>query len=42
MRGRMFGVPVTAKGDIFLNLGAAYPNQPFTVVCFHMASRPET
>jgi hypothetical protein len=35
VRGRVFGVHVTAKGDIFMNIGAAYPNQPFTVVCFH-------
>lgn len=34
VRGKVFGVHVTAKGDAFINVGAAYPNQPFTVVCF--------
>lgn len=38
--GRVFGVHVTQKGGVFLNLGAAYPNQPFTAVCFQQAIPP--
>ena len=34
VRGKVFGVHITAKGDAFLNVGGAYPNAPFTAVCF--------
>jgi hypothetical protein len=27
-------VHVSQKGDVFINIGAAHPNQPFTAVCF--------
>ncbi len=37
VRGKVFGVHVTQKGDVFMNIGAAYPNQPFTAVCFQGA-----
>jgi hypothetical protein len=37
VRGQVFGVHITAKGDAFINVGAAYPNQPFTAVCFQGA-----
>jgi hypothetical protein len=35
--GKVFGVHVTQKGDVFLNIGAVHPNQPFTAVCFQGA-----
>lgn len=42
VRGKVFGVHITAKGDVFINVGAAYPNAPFTAVCFQGAIPPET
>jgi len=35
VRGKVFGIHITAKGDAFINVGDAYPNAPFTAVCFH-------
>ena len=35
--GKVFGIHVTQKGDVFMNIGGAYPNQPFTAVCFQGA-----
>lgn len=37
VRGKVLGVHVTQKGDVFLNFGAAFPNQLFTAVCFQGA-----
>jgi len=37
VRGEVFGVHITAKGDAFINVGAAYPDAPFTAVCFQGA-----
>src|SRR5260221_7231745 len=37
VRGQVFGVHITAKGDAFINVGAAFPDQPFTAVCFQGA-----
>ncbi len=37
VRGKVFGVHVSQKGDVFLNIGAAHPNAPFTAVCFQQA-----
>ena len=34
VRGKVFGVHATAKGDVFINIGDVYPNAPFTAVCF--------
>jgi hypothetical protein len=35
--GNVVGIHVTQKGDVFLNIGGAFPNQPFTAVCFQGA-----
>lgn len=35
--GKVFGVYVSQKGDVFINIGGAHPNQPFTAVCFQGA-----
>jgi hypothetical protein len=35
--GKVFSFRVTQKGDVFLNIGGTYPNQPFTAVCFQGA-----
>ena len=35
--GKVFGVYVSQKGDVFINIGGAHPNQPFTAVCFQEA-----
>jgi len=35
VRGKVFGIHISAKGDAFINVGAAYPDAPFTAVCFH-------
>lgn len=37
VRGKVFGVHVSQKGDVFINIGAAHPNAPFTAVCFQQA-----
>lgn len=37
VRGQVFGVHVTQKGDVFINMGGAFPNQPFTAACFQGA-----
>lgn len=37
VRGKVFGVHVSQKGDVFMNIGAAYPNAPFIAVCFQGA-----
>jgi len=37
VRGKVFGIHVSAKGDVFINVGAAYPDAPFTAVCFQGA-----
>jgi hypothetical protein len=37
VRGKVFGVHETAKGDVFINIGGAFPNAPFTAVCFQGA-----
>jgi hypothetical protein len=37
VRGKVFGVHVSQKGDVFLNLGGKHPNAPFTAVCFQQA-----
>jgi hypothetical protein len=42
VRGQVFGVHVSQKGDAFMNIGAARPNAPFTVVCFGGAIPAET
>ena len=42
VRGRVFGVHVSQKGDVFMNIGAAHPNAPFTAVCFQQAIPTET
>ncbi len=34
VRGKIFGVHISQKGDAFINVGAAHPNAPFTAVCF--------
>src|SRR5260221_1888384 len=33
VRGQVFGVHITAKGDAFINVGAAFPDQPVTADC---------
>jgi RecG-like helicase len=35
--GKVASFRVTQKGDVFLNIGGTYPNQPFTAVCFQAA-----
>jgi hypothetical protein len=35
VKGKVFGVHTTAKGDTFINVGAAYPGAPFAAVHFH-------
>ena len=35
--GKVFSIHVTQKGDVFLNIGGAHPNQPFAAVCFQGA-----
>lgn len=42
VRGKVFGVHITQKGDAFLNIGAAHPDAPFTAVCFAGAIPAET
>jgi len=42
VRGKVFGVHVTQKGDVFMNIGAAHPEAPFTVVCFGGSIPAET
>ena len=42
VRGKVFGVHVSQKGDVFMNIGAAHPNAPFTAVCFAQAIPTET
>jgi hypothetical protein len=42
VRGKVFGVHVSQKGDVFMNIGAAHPNAPFTAVCFQQAIPTET
>jgi hypothetical protein len=37
VRGQVFGVHETAKGDVFINIGGVFPNAPFTAVCFQGA-----
>ncbi len=37
MRGKVYGVFLSKKGDVFISVGAAHPNAPFTVVCFQSA-----
>lgn len=42
VRGKVFGVHITQKGDAFMNIGAAHPDAPFTAVCFGGAIPAET
>ena len=42
VRGKVFGVHVSQKGDVFMNIGAEHPNAPFTAVCFASAIPAET
>lgn len=42
VRGQVFGVHITQKGDAFMNIGAAHPDAPFTAVCFGGAIPAET
>jgi hypothetical protein len=42
VRGKVFGVHVSQKGDVFMNIGAAHPNAPFTAVCFQQSVPTET
>ena len=42
VRGKVFGVHVSQKGDVFMNIGAAHPDAPFTAVCFASAIPAET
>jgi hypothetical protein len=42
VRGKVFGVHVSQKGDVFMNIGAAHPNAPFTAVCFQQSIPTET
>jgi len=42
VKGKVFGVHITQKGDAFMNIGAAHPDAPFTVVCFGNAIPAET
>ena len=37
VRGKVFGVHVSQKGDVFINIGGKHPNAPFTAVCFKQA-----
>ena len=37
VRGKVYGVFVSQKGDVFMSMGAAHPKQPFTAVCFQGA-----
>jgi hypothetical protein len=37
VRGKVFGVYVSQKGDVFINIGGKHPNAPFTAVCFQQA-----
>ena len=37
VRGKVFGVFQSKKGDVFISIGAAHPNAPFTAVCFQEA-----
>lgn len=37
VRGKVFNVHVTQKGDVFINIGGKHPNAPFTAVCFKQA-----
>ena len=42
VRGKVFGIHVSQKGDVFMNIGAEHPNAPFTAVCFQQAIPTET
>jgi len=42
VRGKVFGVHITQKGDAFMNIGAAHPDAPFTAVCFGGSIPAET
>lgn len=37
VRGKVFDVHVSQKGDVFINIGGKHPNTPFTAVCFKQA-----
>ena len=37
VRGKVFDVHVSQKGDVFINIGGKHPNAPFKVVCFKQA-----
>ena len=37
VRGKVFGIHISKKGDAFINVGGAHPNAPFTAVCFQGA-----
>ena len=37
VRGKVFGIHVSQKGDVFMNIGGEHPNAPFTAVCFQQA-----
>ena len=37
VKGKVFDVHVTQKGDVFLNFGGKYPNSVFTAGCFQGA-----
>lgn len=42
VRGKVFGIHVSQKGDVFMNIGGEHPNAPFTAVCFQQAIPTET
>jgi len=37
VRGKVFGVHVSQKGDVFINIGGKHPDAPFTAICFKQA-----
>jgi DNA/RNA endonuclease YhcR with UshA esterase domain len=42
VRGRVFEVHASKNGTVFMNMGAPFPDQTFTVVCFKQAVPIET
>ena len=37
VQGKVSGVYLSQKGDVFINIGGKHPNAPFTAVCFQQA-----
>lgn len=37
VKGKVFRVHETKKGDVFIDVGGKYPDAPFTAVCFQEA-----